>query len=100
MHEGVKFKCPFCEHKAAHKSNLKNHIKVIHEKITFQCPYCEHKSHHKRTLRNHVQTIHKALRDKLSSLWSSDTMLNYEIMHLKPCDESSLRDDLKENVGS
>ena len=31
VHEGQKFPCPQCDYKAAWKSNLKKHIKLVHE---------------------------------------------------------------------
>ena len=37
IHEGVKYPCQFCEHKATNPKGLNSHIQSVHEGRRFKC---------------------------------------------------------------
>lgn len=59
VHEGLKFQCPQCEHKATRERNLHMHIKSVHEGLKFQCPHCDHKATQNSSLKEHIKSIHE-----------------------------------------
>ena len=61
VHEGQKFQCPHCEHKATKRSHLQTHIKSVHEGQKLPCPHCEHKATQKGDLKKHIKSIHEGI---------------------------------------
>ena len=59
MHEGQKFNCPQCEHKATRKGDLQRHVKLVHEGQQFPCPQCEYKASQKGNLQRHMKLVHE-----------------------------------------
>ena len=45
VHEGDKYNCELCDHKATTtKGSLHIHVKSIHEGLKYNCGRCEHKA--------------------------------------------------------
>ena len=55
-HSSDEFPCPVCGKLFKHKSNLKDHVRLVHEKIRkYQCSLCGLKFSERRYLRKHEQ---------------------------------------------
>ena len=59
VHEGKKFQCPHCEHKATQKGSLQRHIKSVHEGQRSPCMHCQYKATDKWDLKKHIQSVHE-----------------------------------------
>uniref|UniRef100_A0A673BB86 C2H2-type domain-containing protein n=1 Tax=Sphaeramia orbicularis TaxID=375764 RepID=A0A673BB86_9TELE len=57
-HTGEKpFKCPYCDHRAAQKGNLKIHLRT--HKQGFRCSFCKGKFRKQQELERHIRILHK-----------------------------------------
>lgn len=60
-----RFRCPYCEHKAKQRSNLRKHIRTQHlgknecgKEVKFKCPYCPYESNQRCNLKKHIGCQH------------------------------------------
>ena len=52
--------CDFCDKTFAFKQSLQRHVKLVHEGIRYKCNYCENKVYsNERCLKNHIKIIHE-----------------------------------------
>ena len=56
VHEGIKYKCDYCEYKAVQKGNLKRHTMSVHEGIKYQCDHYEFKATTQGNFKRHVSS--------------------------------------------
>ena len=61
-HQGVKFPCPQCDHKATQKGSLLTHIKSVHEGVKYPCKKCDFKATQKGNLLRHIKSTHEGVR--------------------------------------
>uniref|UniRef100_G3U2E3 C2H2-type domain-containing protein n=1 Tax=Loxodonta africana TaxID=9785 RepID=G3U2E3_LOXAF len=72
-HTGEKpYKCPYCDHRASQKGNLKIHIRSHRTGTLVQghepeCPFCKSAFERKRGLEQHLQQAHKPFKCRLCS---------------------------------
>ena len=59
-HQGIKYDCEQCGHKASSKSGLKNHT-ALHEVLKYDCDLCEFKAATKPTLKHHKDLVHAGI---------------------------------------
>ena len=59
VHQGVKYPCTICAHKASSQGNLSKHIKAQHEhRDKYRCESCNKEEH----LRGHIKSAHEGIR--------------------------------------
>ena len=52
--------CDSCDKTFAYKQHLQKHVKVVHQGIRYKCNYCENKAYsNERRLKNHIKIIHE-----------------------------------------
>ena len=79
VHEGQKFQCPQCEHKATKKGHLQTHLKSVHEGQKFECTQCKYKATNKTLIQKHEKSAHVKVRSevKLKTEYLSDNDEEY-----------------------
>ena len=105
VHEGQKFQCPHCEHKATQRSHLQTHIKSVHEGQKFQCPHCEHKATEKGNLKKHIRSVHEGQKFtckhcEYKASWRGDLQRHIKSIHegrrsLKATKKNNLPNQIK-----
>ena len=58
-HEGVKYPCSECSHKATRKDSLQAHVAAIHEGVKYPCTECNYKATQKGSLKVQMASVHK-----------------------------------------
>ena len=58
IHEGIRYACQKCDHKATSPGNLTKHIQNKHEDAKFVCDQCVQKFQSKNALDTHYNSIH------------------------------------------
>ena len=61
VHQGVRYKCQICEHKAATKCALYEHIQIKHKGKKYQCQSCEKIYTRRDSLLKHTQSKHEGV---------------------------------------
>ena len=59
VHEGGKYPCSQCNHKATTQSSLKIHIESVHEGVKYPCSQCFYKAIQQHHLKRHIDSKHK-----------------------------------------
>ena len=58
VHEGVKYPCDQCNHKASTSTNLHRHMKSVHDGVKYPCDQCNYKAARIDYLQKHKKSIH------------------------------------------
>ena len=59
IHEGIKYECDQCGHKAARKGDLKRHKMSVHEGVKYQCNQCDYEASRQGNLKSHKVLVHE-----------------------------------------
>ena len=57
-HKGNKYQCNSCDKEYDSPSSLHFHIKSVHEGVTYECDICQYKAARKDHLTTHIKTVH------------------------------------------
>ena len=109
QHLGIKYDCSECTHRAASRSGLAVHKKLIHMKINLpklKCEQCEFETHTKTTLKIHIDSIHSGIKYDCTlcdykGSQKGQVRTHMEMVHFKkkyPCNICSLEFASKQNV--
>jgi hypothetical protein len=58
-HDGIKYDCYHCEHRATTQTNLTRHRKSKHEGIIYDCNQCDYKATTNHQLTSHRKSKHE-----------------------------------------
>ena len=61
VHEGVKYDCDQCDHKATCQAHLIQHQKSVHEGVKYNCFQCDYKANYHTDLIKHKNTVHEGV---------------------------------------
>ena len=59
MHEGIKYKCEFCDYEANRTDRLKTHVQTVHEGFKYFCEFCNFEAARKDRLKKHLELVHE-----------------------------------------
>ena len=64
LHEGIKYTCGQCQHKATRKESLAQHRRAIHEGIRYPCGQCQHQATSKGDLGQLRRAFYEEIKNK------------------------------------
>ena len=57
-HEGVRFKCEYCDYQIGDQGSLRKHIILVHKEDVYKCDLCDFTANYKIRITNHSRNKH------------------------------------------